>query len=161
MTAWDEVRGLIDAGDAGRLADRLTGLTAGERKAVSGELREYIPVISARARALGEEGRAQESLYEEWSVRRRGRRVVQREPWEDWPDLMRLAGAGTISAVTAVAAWVTRRDLLTTRWSPRPAFGDPGPIVQVLAHRPAEWQAELAVRLAAKVRGPRDTGAPL
>ncbi|MFC4535643.1 DUF6493 family protein [Sphaerisporangium dianthi] len=160
MTAWDDVRGLIDAGDAVRLADRLTGLTAGERKAVSGELREYIPVIRARARALREERWEEESrLHEAWSGR--GRRVLRREPWEDWPDLMRLAGAGTISAVTAVAAWVTRRDLLTTRRSRRPAFGDPGPIVQVLAHRPAEWQAELAVRLAAKVRGPRDTGAPL
>ncbi|GAA3800514.1 hypothetical protein GCM10022226_20140 [Sphaerisporangium flaviroseum] len=155
MTAWDEIRVLIDAGDAGKLIDRLVELDDHERKLVAGELRGHIPFLRARAETLQQQRWREER-------RRRGRHEPEHEPWQDWADLMRLAGAGTLSAVTAVASWVTRRDLTTWRiFARRPGFGDPAPVVRLLAHRPAQWQAELAERLAVKLRGPRDAGVPL
>ncbi|RCG20205.1 hypothetical protein DQ384_37510 [Sphaerisporangium album] len=164
MTAWDEVRDLIDAGDAGELIERLAGLDHGERKLVADELRGHIPVLRAHAEAKQwerweEERRRNEGEEHHW----RGRPFMPvREPWEDWADLMRLAGAGTLSAVTAVAAWVTRGDFLVWRpFTGRTEFGDPAPVVRLLAHRPAQWQAELAVRLASRLRGPRDAGGAL
>ncbi|MEZ0074826.1 DUF6493 family protein [Planotetraspora sp. GP83] len=166
MTAWDEIRDLIDAGDADKLIERLVTLDDGERKLVAGELRGRIPVLrdhaeTMRSRRWMEESRRRDEEGEEayWT---RTWREPEHEPWEDWADLVRLAGAGTLSAVSAVASWVTRRDLITWRRFSRDAeFGDPAQVVRLLDHRPAEWQAELAVRLAAKIRGPRDAGIPL
>ncbi|MCT9933487.1 DUF6493 family protein [Planotetraspora sp. A-T 1434] len=164
MTAWDEIRDLIDAGDAGKLIERLVALDDGERKLVAGELRGRIPVLRDHAETMRQRRWAEESRrWDEEDYRgRRAWREPEHEPWEDWADLLRLAGAGTLSAVSAVASWVTRRDLITWRRFARNAeFGDPAQVVRLLDHRPAEWQAELAVRLAAKIRGPRDAGIPL
>ncbi|MBT2224994.1 DUF6493 family protein [Nonomuraea sp. NEAU-A123] len=163
MTSWDEIRDLISAGDADKLIERLITLDDAERKLVAGELRGHIPVLSRHA-----ETKQQERWMEETRRREKDRdywmhwREPEHEPWQDWADLLRLAGAGTLSAVTAVASWVTRRDLAMWRpFSGRTEFGDPAPVVRLLDHRPAEWQAELAVRLAAKVRGPGDPGVAL
>ncbi|HUR02002.1 MAG TPA: hypothetical protein VM347_05655 [Nonomuraea sp.] len=163
MTSWDEIRGLISAGDADKLIERLITLDDAERKLVAGELRGHIPVLSRHA-----ETKQQERWMEEARRREKDRdywmhwREPEHEPWQDWADLLRLAGAGTLSAVSAVASWVTRRDLAMWRsFAGRTEFGAPAPVVRLLDHRPAEWQAELAVRLAAKVRGPGDPGAPL
>lgn len=158
-TAWDEVRGLIEDGDAGKLIDRLVTLDDRGRKLVAGELRGHIPVLRERV-----ETRQRERWLaaERRRPGRRGRYVPEHEPWEDWAEMTRLAGAGTLSAVTAVTAWVNRRDLMTAPMAFRgTGFGDPEPVVRLLAHRPAEWQAELAGRLAARLRGRRDAGTPL
>ncbi|MEU7853303.1 DUF6493 family protein [Nonomuraea sp. NPDC049141] len=163
MTSWDEIRDLISAGDADKLIERLITLDDAERKLVAGELRGHIPVLSGHAEAkqqerwVAETRRRQEDpgYWTHW-------REPDREPWQDWADLLRLAGAGTLSAVSAVASWLTRRDLAMWRtFTGRTEFGDPARVIRLLDHRPAEWQAELAVRLAAKVRGPRDPGAVL
>ncbi|MFC4585373.1 DUF7824 domain-containing protein [Sphaerisporangium corydalis] len=158
MGAWEEIRDLVDAGNGDGLVDRLAGLDDGERKLVAGELRGHIPVALSRA-----EARMRERWEEE---RRRGSGhywgMREPDPREDWADLMLLAGAGTLSSVTATASWLTRRDLLTRRSLFRPSTDvDPAPLVRILARRPPEWQAELAVRLAARLRGPRDPGIPL
>ncbi|GII92746.1 DUF7824 domain-containing protein [Sinosporangium siamense] len=154
---WDEVRDLIDAGDVDPLVDRLVRLDDAERKAVAAELPGHIPVLRERAARMQlrewdmDEG---EGNPEEW--------VSRWELPDGWPDLIRLAGAATISAVTGVVAWVNRREFSTWRFSARDAgFGHPEPVVRALAGRPAQWKADLAVRLAARVRGPRDAGAPL
>ncbi|MEU4226754.1 DUF6493 family protein [Nonomuraea sp. NPDC026600] len=163
MTSWDEIRDLISAGDADKLIERLITLDDAERKLVAGELRGHIPVLSRHAATKQEERWVAETRRREedpdyW----RHWREPEHEPWQDWADLLRLAGASTLSAVTAVASWVTRRDLAMWRpFSGRTEFGDPAPVVRLLDHRPAEWQAELAVRLADKVRGPGDPGAAL
>ncbi|MEV4172350.1 DUF6493 family protein [Nonomuraea sp. NPDC049709] len=151
MTAWHEIRRLIHAGDADDLIDRLVTLSPADRGFVAAELRGHLPVLRARAEA----GRA--SLWDE-----DGWEELSLEPWEQWAELTRLAGAGTLGTAAAVAAWVTRRDLLTEhRHLPAAGFGDPAPMVRLLGHRPAAWQADLAVRLAGRLRGPRDPGAPL
>ncbi|MEU7894007.1 DUF6493 family protein [Nonomuraea sp. NPDC049152] len=148
--AWGGIRDLIDAGEADPLVRRLLALDDGERKLVAGELRGHIAVMRARTEAR-ESTRWTEDGWDQVD-----------QPWEKWPDLVRLAGAGTLSAVSAVASWVTRRDLTRRRpFSGRDGFGDPAPLLRLLSVRPAAWQAELAVRLAARLRGPRDTGVPL
>ncbi|MFE3448924.1 DUF6493 family protein [Nonomuraea sp. NPDC059194] len=141
-TVWHEIRDLIDAGDPDALGRRLLALDDGERRLVAGELRGHIAVMRARTEAR-EHARWTDDDWDE-----------VRQPWEKWPGLVRLAGAGTLSAVSAVASWVTRRDLTHTT-------GDLAPLLHVLSARPAAWQAALAVRLAARLRGPRDPGVPL
>ncbi|MFD1540701.1 DUF7824 domain-containing protein [Nonomuraea guangzhouensis] len=163
MTSWDEISDLISAGDADKLIERLITLDDAGRKLVAGELRGHIAVLSRHAEAKQEERWVAETrrreedpdYWQHW-------REPEREPWQDWADLLRLAGAGTLSAVSAVASWVTRRDLAMWRsFTGRTEFGDPEPVIRLVGHRPAEWQAELAVRLGAKVRGPGDPGAVL
>ncbi len=91
------------------------------------------------------------------------------EPWEDeddfdfetdadqgWIEPMRLAGAGVLSPAAAVA-WINRRDF--DRWDLNgfPVIADHRPLLDVIAARPPEWQADVAVRLALRVR-PRRRG---
>ncbi|MDF5755747.1 DUF6493 family protein [Spongiactinospora sp. TRM90649] len=164
MTAWDDVRGLIDRGDADLLVEALVALGDGERKEVAARLRGHIGVLAERAEAKRAR-RWEESLRimkrepERWNF---SSPRFPHEPWEDWAELTRLAGAGALSAVTDVVSWVNRRDLLT--WgesSSRGRYGDPVLMVRLLSRRPSAWQAELAGRLARRVRGPRDAGTAL
>ncbi|MET9340878.1 hypothetical protein [Nonomuraea sp. NPDC003804] len=149
-TAWAEIRDLIDAGNADALVRRLLALDGGERKRVAGELRGHIAVMRARSEAK-DEARWSSDVWDDTV-----------EPWERWPDLVRLAGAGTLSAVSAVASWLTRRDLTRRRpFSGRVVSADPAPLLRLLGERPATWQADLAVRLAAGLSGPQDVAAPL
>ncbi|MGW0804787.1 hypothetical protein [Nonomuraea sp. NPDC002799] len=150
MTAWDEIRRLIDAGDADDLVDRLIALDPGERKAVAAELREHIPVLRDHADS-------QQSRWadDDWVD-------LPTQPWERWREQLRLTGAGTLGPVTAVVSWLNRRDLLILRrYEPEGGFGEPAPMIRLLGHRPAAWQADLAVRLATRLRPPRDPGTPL
>ncbi|MGW2148626.1 hypothetical protein ACWCOT_30295 [Nonomuraea bangladeshensis] len=69
-------------------------------------------------------------------------------------ELLRIVGAGVLSGPAATAAWLTRRE-----------FADPWPrldeLARVLATRPAGWQADVAARLARKIRTPDDRDVPL
>ncbi|QYC42219.1 hypothetical protein Nocox_23075 [Nonomuraea coxensis DSM 45129] len=69
-------------------------------------------------------------------------------------EVLRIAGAGLLSGPAATAAWLTRRE-----------FADQWPrieeVTRVLAARPARWHADVAVRLARKIRTPGDRDAPL
>ncbi|MEU5860863.1 DUF6493 family protein [Nonomuraea sp. NPDC047529] len=142
-TAWDEIRDLIDARHTDTLVSRLLTLDADERELVAGSLREHVAL------------RRDDLADPDWEE-------IGEVGWTPPAELLRLAGAATLGAVGAVAAWVNRRDLQSWYgFSARPHFGAPGPMVRLFGHRPAAWQADLAVRLAARLRGPADPGAPL
>ncbi|MFI6292383.1 DUF6493 family protein [Nonomuraea sp. NPDC050790] len=141
--AWESVREAITRGDADEVATRVLELDEDGRREVAAELPGHI----APAR------NAQHRLAE------------RRQSWDwrlhdVWIEPMRVAGAGTIGGAAAVAAYLYRRDF--SRWSPEP---DLEPLLKVITARPAEWQADLAVRLALRLRGSRaqrtDDSAPL
>ncbi|GGS54550.1 hypothetical protein GCM10010156_11650 [Planobispora rosea] len=72
--------------------------------------------------------------------------------YDAWIDTMRVAGAGTLPTTAAVVAWLHRSD-----FERRDRSADlVEPVLQAIAARPAEWQADLAVRLALRVRVRRD-----
>ncbi|GAA2103653.1 DUF6493 family protein [Actinomadura alba] len=121
--AWDEVRALVEAGDAGRTADRVERLTGPERRAVGAKLPGYL----------------------------RERRDADpfREPNRKWISPLRVAGAGCLGGAAATAAWLCRTDLRL--WSFN-ADAETRLITRVVAARPAEWRAEVARRIAARIR---------
>ncbi|MFF3444403.1 hypothetical protein [Streptosporangium sp. NPDC002721] len=129
--AWPGVRAAVTAGDPALVADAVLALDETGRREVARELPGHIGV----ARKVSEE-----------DDRRRG-------VWtggEEWIEPVRVAGAGALGGAAAVATWLYRRDF--TRW--RPPL-DSGPLLRVIAARPPEWQADLAVRLALRLRGNR------
>ncbi|MEU4534487.1 DUF6493 family protein [Streptosporangium sp. NPDC023825] len=132
MTAWEEIRGLIDRRDADAVAARLAGLDEEARKEVARRLPGHLKTLRGR-----------------------------RESWEgldDHAEALRAAGAGVIPGAAAVATWLNRRDL-TSRWSP--PYGDTERIMTILATRPAEWRADLAGRLVLRLRTWEDRGMEL
>ncbi|GGO69129.1 DUF6493 family protein [Nonomuraea cavernae] len=189
--AWTVVRELIDAGDLAKLVETVTALDEPARREVAAELPGHIAVArqrahqpradhaAARERALlatqkellGRKERGEISQHEfeqSWS-----RIWIHHGPKPDhglpdtngWMEPMRVAGAGTISSAKAVVTWINRRDF--DRWD---AAGDPTaafePLIEVIAARPAAWQAELATRLALRLRpvrrrAPRNLNLPL
>ncbi|MGW0591184.1 DUF7824 domain-containing protein [Streptosporangium sp. NPDC002607] len=132
MTAWEEIRGLIDRRDAHAVAARIVELDEAARKEVAGLLPGYLKTLRGR-----------------------------RESWEgldDYAEVLRAAGAGVLTGAAAVATWLNRRDF-TSRWgSP---YGDTERIMAILATRPAEWRADLAGRLVLRLRTGEDRGLPL
>ncbi|MGW0593393.1 hypothetical protein [Streptosporangium sp. NPDC002607] len=70
-----------------------------------------------------------------------------RSEYDAWVDPMRVAGAGTLPCAAA-ASWLTRRGFERVGESADLVE----PVLQVVAARPAEWQADLAVRLALRIR---------
>ncbi|MEU8041104.1 DUF6493 family protein [Streptosporangium sp. NPDC049078] len=129
--AWSSVRAAIAAGDPALVADAVLALDEAGCREVARELPDHIGV----ARTAVEE------------------RDQRRGVWsggEEWIEPMRVAGAGVFGGVAAVATWLYRRDF--TRW--RPPL-DSGPLLRVIAARPQQWQAGLAVRLALRLRGNR------
>ncbi|WP_436762875.1 DUF7824 domain-containing protein [Streptosporangium sp. V21-05] len=132
MSAWEEIRGLIDRRDADAVAARIAGLDEEARKEVAGRLPGYLKTLRGR-----------------------------RESWrrlEDHAEVLRAAGAGVLPGAAAVATWLNRRDF-TTAWSP--PYGDTGRITTILAARPAEWRADLARRLVLRLRTAEDRGMEL
>ncbi|MGV9774135.1 DUF7824 domain-containing protein [Streptosporangium sp. NPDC003464] len=129
--AWPGVRAAVTAGDPALVAAAVLALDEAGRREVARELPGHISV-------------AREAIAER--DRRRG-------VWTDggeWIEPMRVAGAGVLGGAAAVATWLYRRDF--TRWR-RPL--DSGPLLRVIGARPPEWQADLAVRLALRLRGSR------
>ncbi|GGS49832.1 hypothetical protein GCM10010156_05660 [Planobispora rosea] len=193
MSVWEEVRALIDAGDADEVAARVAELGPAERREVAGELPGHIPAARAAAhraaadkesrllaerdqagrlrkrefiRYAAERGIAREDYHRHWAASRQdgwgggwgenphghwlhgwGPDTMMGER-DAWIDPMRAAGAGTIAGAAAVVSWLNRREF-ARRGSPADAVG---PVVRAVAARPAGWRADLAARLALKVR---------
>ncbi|MFF5208309.1 hypothetical protein [Streptosporangium sp. NPDC000396] len=129
--AWPGVRTAITAGDPALVADAVLALDEAGRREVARELPGH---ISVARKAIAERDR------------RRGVWTTG----EEWIEPMRVAGAGVLGGAAAVATWLYRRDF--TRWR-RPL--DSGPLLRVIAARPPQWQSDLAVRLALRLRGSR------
>ncbi|NUW43444.1 DUF7824 domain-containing protein [Nonomuraea rhodomycinica] len=129
--AWDAVRAAVQQEDAAATAALVARLTDEERREVARELPGHL----ARLRDPG-----------------RGRSIWSADANLGWTEAMRIAGAGTIAGAAAVAAWLCRRDFRRFWQEP----DDVPYILQVVAGRPAEWQADLAVRLALRLRGTDD-----
>ncbi|RSN68500.1 DUF6493 family protein [Actinomadura sp. WAC 06369] len=127
--AWSRIADLIDARDADGVAAAVLDLDDGGRRAVAAALPGHLREVRAR-----------------------------REPWEGIGDALwafRAAGAGTLGGAAAVASWLNRREF-RDRW-----LGDPdddGRLLDLWAERDDAWRADLARRLALRVRGPRHTG---
>ncbi|WP_157245851.1 DUF6493 family protein [Nonomuraea typhae] len=131
--AWEHVREAIAGADAHEVARRVLALDEAGRRAVARELPGHIaPAREAQHR------RAQERHTWDWSVSQR------------WIAPMRVAGAGTFGGAAAVATWLYRREL-----GPWTSGADLAVLVRVLKARPPEWQADLAARLALRLRGTR------
>ncbi|GAA1757263.1 DUF6493 family protein [Nonomuraea bangladeshensis] len=88
------------------------------------------------------------SVAEEPARRLAHRRAAGISPWEHRQELspLLLTGAGTVGGASAVASWLLRRDFrdLSERNVPR--------VLEVLRARPDDWRADLAVRLARRLR---------
>lgn len=165
MSAWAEIRGLIRARDERALADRVLALDPPGRAEVAARLPEFLGELEETA--VREAGRNQaarlgvaEDELPEWArlqARSEARwrlgqmlRVYAMQLW--------IAGTGTISGPAAAAAWLGRADLA--------AAVEPTParlrvLMRVFRARPRDWQADVAVRLARRVRAPRDAIVPL
>ncbi|WP_219505359.1 DUF6493 family protein [Nonomuraea ceibae] len=153
---WDELRRLIDAGDVPGTVAAVTALDAAGRRLVARELPGHVQVARAHAAEVAAARRAH---------REQERRLASTfpRPWDheheiddhpEWAEPMRIAGAGVLSPAAA-AAWITRRDFDLWDLDGYPLFADHGPLLDVIAARPPEWQADVAVRLALRIRPPR------
>ncbi|MER5319462.1 hypothetical protein [Streptosporangium roseum] len=135
MTAWDEVRDLIDGCDVDKLAAHLAGLDDAGRQEVARELPGHLKLLRQETAAPGL-----------WA--RRG----------DWAEPMRVAGAGSLGGAAAVATWLNRRDLALLEWE---APGDTEALIEVISVREPRWQADLVTRLALRIRTPDSPGTSL
>ncbi|MFI6496287.1 DUF6493 family protein [Nonomuraea typhae] len=131
--AWEHVREAIAGANVHEVAKRVLALDDAGRRAVARELPGHIATArEAQHRA------AQERHSWDWSVSQR------------WISPMRVAGAGTIGGAAAVVTWLYRREL--NQWT---SGADLAALVRVLRARPPEWQADLAGRLALRLRDGR------
>ncbi|MEW9527673.1 DUF6493 family protein [Microbispora sp. NPDC049125] len=123
MTAWDDVRDLIDKRDADGVAALVVTLDDAAKREVAGRLPGHLKEVR---------------LY--------------LDPWRgagDRAEALRAAGAGTIAAAASVASWLTRRGLVGADEQ----VDDTRRLLGLVRTRPHAWQAELAARLAGKLRG--------
>ncbi|WP_144070053.1 DUF6493 family protein [Nonomuraea indica] len=168
-TAWDAVRAAIDAEDAAAVAALVAGFGDSERREVARELPGHIAEVRRTGEARDVERR--EAMQRAWDARvaeYRRRTGDGHSPtdyyWDlwvhhetyvgsRWIEPMRVAGAGTLGGAAAVVSWLHRRDF--QRWTEPADLDDVPLILQVIAARPAAWQADLAVRLALRLRAPR------
>ncbi|GAA3153594.1 DUF6493 family protein [Nonomuraea roseoviolacea] len=133
--AWDAVRAAVLKEDAAATAAVVNRLTHEERRQVA----RALPGLLAELRSVGHGRAVARSI---WSA----------DECMGWAEAMRIAGAGTIAGAAAVAAWLNRRDFRRFWQEP----DDVPYILQVVAGRPEEWRADLAVRLALRLRGTDD-----
>ncbi|MGJ6967530.1 hypothetical protein ACSDR0_36990 [Streptosporangium sp. G11] len=123
MTAWDNVRDLIDKCDADGVAALVVTLDDAARREVAKQLPEHLKHIR---------------LY--------------LDPWRcagDRAEALRAAGAGTIATASSVASWLTRRGLVGAD----EPVDDTRRLLDLVGTRPHAWQAELATQLAGRLRG--------
>ncbi|MFI7446742.1 hypothetical protein ACIBQX_04520 [Nonomuraea sp. NPDC049714] len=153
MTAWAQVRDRITARDAPGLADLMITLPDAERAEVARRLPDLRKDLreaadrQGRARwALGE-GEGDDEWDGEWDS-------GETDDIGGHGEVLRIAGAGVLAGPAAAVAWLTRREF-AGRWA------GVEEVVRVLAARPAGWQAEVAVRLARKIRTADDRNASL
>ncbi|MEV0198744.1 DUF6493 family protein [Nonomuraea sp. NPDC050691] len=133
MDHWDEVRKLIEARHAERLAEKLKELDDEARASVAARL----PAL--RKELLGR--------FDQWD-----------DGLVDYGVVLRVAGAATFGGAAAVASWLYRRDFAPQWAGPD---NDADLILALIADRPAAWRADLAERLALRTRVPDDRGMAL
>ncbi|SEG89007.1 hypothetical protein SAMN05444920_106368 [Nonomuraea solani] len=144
MTSADirtEIRNLVLNHDAEGLALRLPKLTDAERATVAAELPSLLsesPLLSA---TVGWDAF-------DWTA---GDQVTGRS------EALMMVGAATIPGPAGAATWLMKRDL-NPRWSGAPS---PHRLVKAVSGRPPAWRADLAVRLARRIRRPDDRIAAL
>ncbi|RGA04514.1 hypothetical protein DI270_013600 [Microbispora triticiradicis] len=129
---WGEIRKLIEARRAERLAERVRTLGDEGRREVAVRL----PGLLKELRGV-----------DRWDDGLSGYRVG-----------LRVAGAGCLGGAAAVTSWLYRRDL-APRWGG--ADNDVDLVLAVLADRPAAWRADLAERLVLRLRSADDRGVEL
>ncbi|NUW41331.1 DUF7824 domain-containing protein [Nonomuraea rhodomycinica] len=176
--AWPPVRDLIAAGDVAALVKTVKALDEPARREVARELPGSIAEVRrivwdevaahdaradrdrkerqaelARLYAAGELSEYQ--YHTAYSMTWEHERGVARPATDRWIEPMRVAGAATIGGAAAVAAWVTRREFDLWVDSPSELEREVEPVLEVVAARPDAWQADLAVRLALRVRARR------
>ncbi|WP_157250302.1 hypothetical protein [Nonomuraea typhae] len=147
--AWHEIRDHVLGLRPRALTGRLRTLTDAERAEVAERLPGLLKEIRAASRNLAGDLPA-------WTRGSTGV-VTTGGPFTDFAAPLRIAGAATIPGPAGVAAWLARRELNPRRAHPQ----SPDAITRVITGRPAAWQAELAVRLAGRIRGAEDPGVPL
>ncbi|XRQ13623.1 DUF6493 family protein [Actinomadura welshii] len=129
MSGWDDVREAIDAGDTERVVRLVSALGEPVQRRVAKDL----PALAEATRAASEFG---------WLDR-------------DRQETLLLAGAGTISGPAAAASWLCRRDLQGW-WRPDEFAALCAALCAVTAARSDEWRAEVAHRVAARIRVPEE-----
>ncbi|MGI5491528.1 hypothetical protein [Microtetraspora malaysiensis] len=175
MTAWDEVRPLIGTGDLTALVARLKTLDEAGRREVARELPGHIAVAKERAqRALLDYGARTARIremrltevqrrYDTGQISERHLEEARAQIWmhddskrareaDGWKEPMRVAGAGVIGGAAAVATWISRREFESSVRSISRRGPEFGPLLDVISSRPASWQADLATRLALRIR---------
>ncbi|GAA2288114.1 hypothetical protein GCM10010149_38270 [Nonomuraea roseoviolacea subsp. roseoviolacea] len=176
--AWPTVRDLIAAGDVAALVETVKALDEPARREVARELPGHIAEVrrtvwdevaarDARADRDRKERQAELArLHAAGELSEHQYNMAYSMTWEDehwearpatdrWIEPMRVAGAATIGGAAAVAAWVTRREFDLWVDSPLELPRELEPVLEVVAARPDAWQADLAVRLALRVRARR------
>ncbi|MGI5325948.1 DUF6493 family protein [Actinomadura nitritigenes] len=131
-TAWNEIAALIDAREADAVAGAVLALDAAGRREVAEALPGHVRDVRSR-----------------------------RETWEgidDFAPAFRAAGAGTLGGASAVASWLGRREF-NSRWTDD--HHDTALLMGLWQGRDDAWLADLARRLALRLRGPRHTGLDL
>lgn len=131
-TAWDEIAALIDAREADAVAGAVLALDAAGRREVAEALPGHVREVRSR-----------------------------RETWEgidDFAPAFRAAGAGTLGGASAVASWLGRREL-NSRWMRD--HHDTALLMRLWQGRDDAWLADLARRLALRLRSPRHIGLDL
>ncbi|MEV0201711.1 DUF6493 family protein [Nonomuraea sp. NPDC050691] len=126
MTAWNDLYPFIRGGDVARTAQLVAGLDPAARKAVAAEMTEHM-------RKAFRGGRP----WWEGAQRHQIRPLI-------------MVGAGCLGGPAAVAAWLFRREFRRRREDPR----DVARILGLVRDRPEAWRADLARRVAARVRLP-------
>ncbi|MFI0486117.1 DUF6493 family protein [Actinomadura sp. 9N215] len=124
MSAWDDIRKAIDAGDLRRTEHLVTDLDDDARRAFAKELPGMLKAMRTAAGGFLD-GSAREPLL--------------------------LAGAATIGGAAAAAAWLCRSELQPW-WSADSYAGLTTALCAVTADRPDDWRAEVAHRVAARIR---------
>ncbi|GAB1823859.1 DUF7824 domain-containing protein [Herbidospora sp. RD11066] len=145
------IEDLIRRNQLHELRRRLIALTEPER----GEIGRDLPALVKELRAEATADLDQRN-FDEWE-RDWELRTAMDDLLDNLASALLLAGLGTITGPAAAVTWITSRDV-NRRWAVDVNVAD---AVAVAASRPIEWQRDVAVRLALRIRRPDDRIAPL
>ncbi|WP_066366091.1 hypothetical protein [Herbidospora mongoliensis] len=134
------------------LRERLLTLTEAQR----GEIGRDLPGVVKDLRAEQIEELNRRDFYDDWERDWERSRAVD-EMLDSRATALLLAGLGTITGPAAAVSWITSRDV-NRRQARDVNVAD---AVKIAASRPIEWQQDVAVRLARRIRRPDDRIAPL